>query len=84
MDVSAESGAPWRCGNVWEMTRHVGPPLVYNIFTQPQPGIAGKLEAQSGFDGKRLIQSFGNFLGEKRGSDLASVVRVGVERVQST
>ena len=33
MDVSAESGAPWRCGDVWEMTRQVGPPLMTTDFT---------------------------------------------------
>jgi hypothetical protein len=67
------------------MTRHVGPPLMYNIFTSAiLSAILSKLEAQSGFDGKRLIQSFGNYLGESRGSDLASVVHVGVGRVQST
>ena len=43
-----------------------------------------KLQAQSGFDGEQLTQSFGDYLEEKRGSDLASVVRVGVGRVQST
>ena len=40
--------------------------------------------AQSGFNRKQWTQSFGNYLVEKRGSDLASVVRVGVGHVQST
>ena len=66
------------------MTRHVGPPLMYNIFTQPQPVIAGKLEAQSGFDGKRWTTRFGVRSVELSGSDLRAVVRVGVGRVQST
>ena len=48
------------------------------------PVRTSKLQAQSEFGGKRWTQSFGNYLGEKRGSDLASVVRVGVGRVQST
>ena len=49
-----------------------------------RPVRTSKLQAQSGFDGEKLTQSFGNYLVEKRGSDLASVVRVGVRRVQST
>ena len=48
------------------------------------PVKTSKLQAQSGFDGDQWTQSVGNYLVEKRGSDLASVVRVGVGRVQST
>ena len=42
--------------------------------------------AQSGFNRKQWTQSqsFGNYLVEKRGSDLVSVVHVGVGRMQST
>ena len=48
------------------------------------PVRTSKLQAQSGFDGERWTRSFGNYLAQLRGSDLASVVRVGVGRVQST
>ena len=40
--------------------------------------------AQSGFNRKQWTQSFENYLAQLGGSDLASVVRVGVGRVQST
>ena len=66
------------------MTRHVEPPPRYIIFTQPQPVITGKPEAYRSFGGKLWISSFGNYLVEKRGSDLLSVVHVGVGRMQST
>ena len=40
--------------------------------------------AQSGFNRKQWTQSAGNYLVEKRGSDLVPVVHVGVGRMQST
>ena len=49
-----------------------------------RPVRTSKLQAQSGFDGEQWTQSFGNYLAQLSGSDLASVVRVGVGRVQST
>ena len=84
VDLSAGSGAPRRFGGAEKMTRHVEPPPRTTIFTTTRPVSTSKPEAQSEFGGKRWISSFGNYLGERRGSDLASVVRVGVGRVQST
>ena len=67
------------------LTRTLGDTLANNHFHLiGGPVRTSKLQAQSGFGGKRWTQSFGNYLGQMRGSDLASVVRVGVGRVQST
>ena len=69
------------------LTRTLGDTLANNYFHLiggQGPVRTSKLQAQSEFGGKRWTQSFGNYLVEKRGSDLASVVLAGVGRVQST
>ena len=56
-----------------------------DVITRPHLSLAFWLQAQSGlfFYGERWMSTFGNYLVEKRGSDLVSVVHVGVGRMQS-
>ena len=69
------------------LTRALGDTLAHDHFylIGGQSGPVNYRQAQTGFNRKQWTQSFGYYMAQLSGSDLASVVRVGVEeRVQST